>query len=235
MRRLLRLLTVTLIIWSYAIEGNDVGQDIIMVNEDKCVTNSTIREFMDKYHNNLRRRVALGQEYQGKKFQEREMYGLIYDCKLEWIARKRTTQWKIDPYWEDGFGSVDFDGYYEGNLLDALQVALDAQVKNRKSLHQMTKPRSVLFGCFVFYGRFSPSSNREFLGSCVYHTVPKQRRKGNKKKSSKTKGKPCCEGPHCDEIRKCTIFENSKCFSHLCYVMIDGVHVRNLEYSASDE
>ncbi|RCN24685.1 hypothetical protein ANCCAN_29614 [Ancylostoma caninum] len=99
----------------------------------------------------------------------------------------------------------------------------------------MINPRSVTFGCFVFFGRVSPAPNSgEYYGSCVYYTVPPPK-KGHwwvdptRLEFPKPKGKPCCEGPQCDEIRKCTFFKNSKCFSHLCYVMIDGVQVRNLQ------
>ncbi|RCN24273.1 hypothetical protein ANCCAN_30035, partial [Ancylostoma caninum] len=88
----LYIIKVILIAWHHTVQGDDVGQEFITVDEDKCLINSTIREFFYKYHTNLRRAVALGHEYQGRKFQEQEMYGLIYDCKLERAARKKAIQ-----------------------------------------------------------------------------------------------------------------------------------------------
>ncbi|KIH57679.1 hypothetical protein ANCDUO_12126 [Ancylostoma duodenale] len=113
---------------------------LTVINEDSCLINSTIREFFYKYHTDLRRRVALGQEYQGKKFQEQEMYGLIYDCKLERAARRKAIQTMGGTlYVPEGVVWIDFTGdYRENNLLAALQIGLDEQVKDEESSRKAT-------------------------------------------------------------------------------------------------
>ncbi|EYC05689.1 hypothetical protein Y032_0080g1313 [Ancylostoma ceylanicum] len=224
--KLLLLLTVTLVFWYWTVEGNvtDVTP-YVTINEDKCLMSSKIRDFMNWYHNKLRRAVALGQEYLGRKFKKRQMYGLIYDCNAERIARKPVTQLEAYIYHEHYFNLITFGGEYTGNLLDALQTALDTVLKNGKNLRKMINPKSVFFGCYVEDGNFKPYSVRQYYGACVYYKRTK------KEKNPRPKGEPCCEDPHCDKISNCTFYKNSKCFSQLCFVMIDGVHVRNLQYS----
>ncbi|RCN33002.1 hypothetical protein ANCCAN_21181 [Ancylostoma caninum] len=147
MRKLLLFLTVTLIAWHYTVEGDNVGQEFITVDEDKCLINSTVREFFYKYHTKLRRTVALGHEYQGRKFQEQEMYGLIYDCNLERAARKKAIQSMHGSLRvPEGVGWIEFLGDYKGNLLDALQTALDELVKNEENSRKATTEKGSLVG-----------------------------------------------------------------------------------------
>ncbi|EYC27619.1 hypothetical protein Y032_0009g828 [Ancylostoma ceylanicum] len=216
MEKLLLLLTVTLAAAYYTEDGEYIRRHIIVRNSGKCSIARNMRELIDRHHNYLRQKVAHGEEYLGKKFDEQEMCGLVYDCDLERVADQE--QQKPGTAAAQKLGVVRFKREYKGSQLSAVQAGLEALVNDNDKLRQMTNPKATRFGCYVRYGRFPPKNVPEVDVVCVYD------KKTRRKDAQKPKGDFCYEHfeEGDEESRKCSFYKNAKCLWDLCYVLEEG-------------
>ncbi|RCN38073.1 hypothetical protein ANCCAN_16018 [Ancylostoma caninum] len=162
-----------------------------------CSVDRQFREAIDKFHNELRQRIARGD---GEK-PGQEMYGLIYDCGLEKEADSEVGR----PGSADAsHGIVRFSGEFDGRVLEGLQKILRTLYSDEAAMKQIKYPKATRFGCTGRLKRNKHTGKPKQDWTCIYDVKPKD-------------GESVDGGKSCKQDSDCTFYPGSTCAWDLCY------------------
>ncbi|EYC02233.1 hypothetical protein Y032_0101g3382 [Ancylostoma ceylanicum] len=175
------------------------GRKIVIDRPNACKQPVNLRTVFDDFHNNFRQKVAAGMAFgDSYPFQQRLMYGLIYDCALEKKANKEVR----NPGSVKDLAVVSFTRDYDFGLPKAVKEGFEEAIQDTRVLKQIIYPKATRFACARNVTRGNGGKNRVGV-ACVY----------DKKADSNAFDS---KGP-CLEDKDCTFF-GGKCQWFLCYV-----------------